>query len=164
MNQSLQQLELKHLAPYLPYGLNIAYEMFGNKYETQPITTVHIWGNKINNIDINQIKPLLIPLSQITKSQWFSILMQGLHQTSPPILPNMPQMMPDVIIHSDLGAELNYMGTHYSFSYDFKNNQFESHGIRFNHVAVLEELYKNHADVNHLIDAGLALNKLDFIK
>lgn len=122
MNKSPQQLELKHLAPYLPYGVHIAYEMFGNKYQTQPITTVHIWGNKINNIDINQIKPLLIPISEITSEEFES--------------------------------------------FGYKNTGWYVKGIIKNHLLGykhFEYLISKHYDVFGLIDAGLALNKMDFI-
>jgi len=163
----MQTIQLNQIAHYLPYDLE-----FKDPETVCPGTMVAIVAgmpglifyedkDDINYFDLHRIKPLLIPLSQLTKAQWFSILMQGLHQTTPPMLNMMPQFIPSIEFHDDLAVEMIYTGTGHTFSYSYKEKQFESHGLRFNNLAVIEELYKIHADVDFLIDAGLALNKLD---
>lgn len=164
----MKKLELNHIAPYLPYDLQ-----FKDHETVAPGVMVAIVAgmpgllfyedkDEIEYFDLYAVKPLLIPLTQIGQANWFAILMQGLHQTVPPIVNMMPTMVPVIELHDDIGVELCYPGTHYSFSYDFKNKQFEGRGIRFNQLAVIEELYKHHADIHGLIDAGLGLNKLDY--
>ena len=59
----MEKLELKYLAPYLPYGLKFYWEdLKGNINEP--------WSLTINSIDFaleNQNKPILRPLSDLTK-------------------------------------------------------------------------------------------------
>jgi hypothetical protein len=62
----MEKLELKHLAPYLPYGLNILIKRL--KYpvseyvEKLSISNLGVIENKIYNV-----KPILRPLSDLTK-------------------------------------------------------------------------------------------------
>ncbi len=64
------KLELKHLAPYLPYGLKNQRNFY------KPKKIEGIVGNKVyfgeSTLFINQIKPILRPLSDLVKSEWKS--------------------------------------------------------------------------------------------
>ena len=55
------KLELKHLAPYLPYGLNLKYEQEGDVRKL-----VYLDLQSPDRIGMN-VKPLLYPLSYLTK-------------------------------------------------------------------------------------------------
>lgn len=55
------KLELKHLAPYLPYGLNLKYEQDGDVRKL-----VYLDLQSPDRIRMN-VKPLLYPLSYLTK-------------------------------------------------------------------------------------------------
>lgn len=65
-------IELKHLAPYLPYGLKIMYAVTGGIYE---VCGLNRYSDKILNVSNDEtfpyedIKPLLIPLSDLTIEQ-----------------------------------------------------------------------------------------------
>jgi len=74
----MQKLELKHLAPYLPYGLKI--DQLGSYYE---LVISYNVPSKHHKIDVMQVllnnhntKPILRPLSDLTKEiehndEWF---------------------------------------------------------------------------------------------
>jgi len=63
------KLEIKHLAPYLPYGL----ELQGDKvYTIDPLEMAYGYRNNIRYISIkaafeDTLKPILRPLSDLTK-------------------------------------------------------------------------------------------------
>lgn len=57
------KLELKHLAPYLPYGLKIINESGTGTQQLNKISISHI----ILYDRIKEVKPILRPLSDITK-------------------------------------------------------------------------------------------------
>ena len=59
------KLKLKHLAPYLPYGVHLMNE-YGNWHHK---TTDTYWNIK----DILNYKPILRPLSDLTKVNGFSL-------------------------------------------------------------------------------------------
>ena len=61
-NKEIMKLELKHLAPYLPYGLKFYWEQLDG-------TPNKPWTLTINSIEFaleNQNKPILHPLSDLT--------------------------------------------------------------------------------------------------
>ena len=62
----MEKLELKHLAPYLPYGLKFYWEdLKGNINKP--------WSLTINSIDFaleNQNKPILRPLSDLINNEF----------------------------------------------------------------------------------------------
>lgn len=118
MNQSLQQLELKHLAPYLPYEL-ILYHKYA---DTELIKELN--GGNIYSIcdGSTSYKPLLIPLSQI---------------------------------EDELFDEIGFADEE-----DFIACVLDGSILHSNWLKLVER----HYDVFGLIDAGLALNKMDFIK
>ena len=59
----MEKLELKHIAPYLPYKLKIYYELVNDRNQLD-------WELTCTNVDfllMNQNKPILHPLSDLTK-------------------------------------------------------------------------------------------------
>ena len=65
------KLELKHLAPYLPYGLEVAFNLDQDGYEYGIIDGLNkdLDIVEVNACDpyVSDIKPLLRPLSDLTK-------------------------------------------------------------------------------------------------
>lgn len=63
------KLELKHLASYLPYGLNIG--SFDNVLTCIDVDSNTVWtkfrGHLNNQYKIEDVKPILHPLSDLTK-------------------------------------------------------------------------------------------------
>ncbi len=53
------KLEIKHLAPYLPYSLQTAYKNSNNKWKVNELTTQNLVSILISDVD----KPVLRPLS-----------------------------------------------------------------------------------------------------
>lgn len=75
---SKDKLELKHLAPYLPYGLNVKLEFMEDSnipwyYEDKEIFILEgmmlDWWNSDGKRDITKITPILRPLSDFNDSE-----------------------------------------------------------------------------------------------
>lgn len=80
--------KLEHLTPYLPYGLKVVHifrekkeyhKLIGIEYNNAIIVSVgsylqnkNTYGKRIN-VDIGRIKPILRPLSDLTKEEYFSV-------------------------------------------------------------------------------------------
>ena len=59
------KLELKHLAPYLPYGLDMLYESI---FEEKPFNSIDkLETHNIGMCLVGGFKPILRPLSDLTK-------------------------------------------------------------------------------------------------
>lgn len=58
------KLELKHLAPYLPYGLKLLYENSKGEHIKLPLVTAHFTNEWTPNF---HSKPILRPLSDLNK-------------------------------------------------------------------------------------------------
>jgi len=126
------KLELKHLAGYLPYGLktltgwNNIEEIIGFKDETYFIKG----GNVYAYGDIQECKPILRPLSDLTKE----IEVNG--QKFIPIEFNAFKHSKDDII-------------------EFQNRFIHYKGMKF---GIIERLLEWHFDIHGLIENGLAID------
>ena len=125
------KLELKHLAPYLPYGLKID----SNGFEELRIMDADIDNTcKIVNIGAcvrMQYKPILRPLSDLSKKHL------------------------DVLYFEIIGTDDDMYGSRDSFEDDL-----DVWTCDFNHspMLVYGYLIKNHFDVFGLIHKGLAID------
>jgi len=127
------KLEIKHLSPYLPYGLKIANKSIK---KSEGILSVYIM--EINNdndkgienvlFGANQI-PILRPLSDLTKEE-----KKEMHSRHP----NLP----------------NYQ----EFYEEFVNEKGLNLSETIIEYAAMEFLIENHFDVFGLIEKGLAIN------
>ena len=143
------KLELKHLAPYLPYKLKVKEHQFGH------IMTVDVSPDKENTIGlynvIDRASPVLRPLSDLTKE----------------IEHNGDKFVPII----ELGFDKSW--TDYEFTSkellctkevwnkektDFIMDSFELPYLHW------QLLFKWHFDVFNLINAGLAINCNDINK
>ena len=123
------KLELKHLAPYLPYKLKGNYEVS----EVVPSAKFELRNKELrtDNIDffLNYAKPILLPLSDLTKE----------------IEVNGDKFIP----HIKLGGRPNLKD--YDIEYLSKNIDNMSYGL-------VSKLIEWHFDVFGLIEKGLAID------
>lgn len=125
------KLELKHIAPYLPYGLNILYWNGLAKEYIEILQVLHYENRHV--LGSEKHKPILRPLSDLTKE----IEYNG-----------------EKFVPSDWISK-NYIGS--KFDMDIKIlYQFKT----YEHLpyTVIENLLKWHFDVFGLIEQGLAFN------
>ena len=120
------KLELKHIAPYLPYGLKMYYEFL---HEGKPREWTLMDGTITLAIK-NQNKPILRPLSDLTK-----------------------QNVLDITEYSDI--EDVVFGGNPSSLY-FINSEDKTY--LDDYLNSLEYLFKHHFDVFGLIPEGLAID------
>ena len=67
----MKKIEIKHLAPYLPYGLKVHHSTLGPHEISGYRTTQHgisILANDTHIGFIEELKPILRPLSDLTKT------------------------------------------------------------------------------------------------
>ena len=151
-------MKLEHLAPYLPYGLKVEYNNYRkdiailkavhyNKNPNPKKTLLTIRQLNLNyNIScfINSVKPILRPLSDLTRDEYFKLSQK------------------------DDKKEFGYWYVK-SNATQKKGIHFEGYSSRRISLSrydlmpyyVLEFLFKNHFDVFELIEEGLAINYND---
>ena len=132
------KLELKHLAPYLPYGLKICWE---NIESNIVIVTMDLTGEKTNTIHLLDVieleyKPTLHPLSDLTKE---------IEETEECLLDYIVEKLPRHCVNYD----------------DWVASAIED-GIEIRILQapyeVIEYCFENHYDVFGLIPRGLAID------
>jgi hypothetical protein len=132
------KLELKHIAPYLPYGLKICWE---NIESNIVIVTMDLTGEKTNTINLLDVieleyKPILRPLSHLTKE-----------------IEDTEECLLDYIVEK--------LGSHCVNYDDWVSSAIED-GIELRIVQapyeVIEYCFENHYDVFQLIPRGLAID------
>jgi hypothetical protein len=152
------KLELKHLSPYLPYGLKCRSDMPGNTiFEMRILSNNNAYeDDRSCRWGIGTFKPLLTPLSELTNSQWIDVIIAG-----------------DIVLEREQTYDMD-------FEWDKENDlliigiphdggrehiKFSKHFMAFggslwiNQLAAFNKLYELHADVYGLIESGCALNK-----
>jgi len=143
------KLELKHLAPYLPYELLFNYtKSNGKEFKNMPLNDLEkgkytrLKGNSYEPIHIKDITPLLRPLSDLTKE---------IEHDGEKFYPmrKINKLLPD---ETELDIELDLEVYTEEYCTSRYLNVFE---IR----EALEKLFEWHFDVFGLIDQGLAIKK-----
>lgn len=137
------KIELKHLSPYLPYGLEVKLEFLPGTglpwyYEDKDIFTLEGMMLDWYGSSITSIVPYLIPLSEeeLTKKQCLSSL-------------ETKGSFADFISTSIKDSQKNFR-----LLLDGKSDSLEQWKF--------ERLIQFHFDVFGLIDNGLALNKINY--
>ena len=123
------ELELKHIVGYLPYGLNIQYKSpFSGGLNIKKIET-----NAISYSILNKDKPILHPLSDLTKDENFELYL-------------------------DLCEELGVARCEHLL-FALKDGLY--YALDVQKYSILEDwMYKNHFDWKYnLIEKGLAIDK-----
>ena len=165
------KLELKHLAPYLPYGLevNANDSDLGIKNFTGEISSWEYYNTRFNvwseykleshMVSIKNIKPILRPISSMTKEEAYEFGILTVGRTD----------MED----KEIGVgEMKLMGDTYpTIIYQDQEDeeysviiQFSSIGVCMGGIVMIsyeayEWLFKNHFDVFNLIENNLAIEK-----
>ena len=133
----MEKIELKHLAPYLPYGLKMTWSDGKINVLNPELDEIDYSENEVNltlvlfiiNKGHNDIKPILRPLSDLTEE----ITHKG--KTFIP------------------AARMITHGFHNSFWYEIDKFDY-----RYLYAMDFEKLLEWHFDVFGLIDAGLAID------
>jgi len=141
----MNKLELKHLAPYLPYSLKYLELSKGTSYNDPDVRHIREW--KINDVEalfnkryrIISTKPILRPLSDLTK----------------PITVNGETFVPNDYFYKHWFIRIRHDGF---FSLDLGDgtaNGFTYQGAPYN---LIQQLLEWHFDVFNLIEQNLALD------
>ena len=151
------KLELKHLAPYLPYGLSFSVNLknvrdnFPDELRTLKLAETNI------DLALKTGKPILIPLSSMTKEEAYELGILLISEAD----------MED----KEIGiGEMRLMGVAYpTIVYKDKEDEEYSVTIQFSSIGIsgidlipyeaYEWLFKHHFDVFGLIGKGLAVAK-----
>ena len=141
------KLELKHLAPYLPYGLKLRQETLGNFTSDDNII-------KIEKLTLNSVgmclekryrqvscKPILRPMSDLDR---YGLAGEDDYSLLTVLNKKLPK---EYNIDRDLDFEIENLS--------YSNNQYLSARHAF---VVYDFLIENHFDVFGLIDTGLAID------
>ena len=164
------KLELKHLAPYLPYNLQMAYIIRGKIVEIGDLNKVFIYRNETHPIryGINyndaehewMFKPILRPIGSMTKEEAYEL---------GTILISKADME-----DKEIGiGEMTLMGVTYpTIMYKDQEDEDYSVTIQFSSIGISgidlipyeahEWLFKHHFDVFGLVEKGLAIDKTTF--
>lgn len=105
------ELELKHLAPYLPYNLE-GISSSGTIFLLSTFSNMKGRGVESRSIDMwlsNRFKPLLLPLSSLTKADW-SLYMSLYGLTKTEILENHIEYLPYGLINSWFENHIDIFG------------------------------------------------------
>lgn len=160
------KLELKHIAPYLPYGLKVTFESDEYKHFLAGLN-IYDRGcmlvspfNDSGDAKISDCKPLLLPLSAIAEQ---------LPDGSVPIVELAKIAYPKdskfelTNGYVDLGLDYSFHFLNDAVSFDCRRSY---NGKRWDYncyvphqLQLFEYLYQHHFDVYGLIDAGLAIDK-----
>jgi len=131
------KLEIKHLAPYLPYGLKIEpyQKVLSCGYLTKDELDISTFEDK----NIEDIKPILRPLSDLTKE----------------IEHNGERFVPNEYFYKNWFIKIREDG---HFSRDNGDGTCEGFSYKSAPYDLIEHLFEFHFDVFGLIDSGLAID------
>ena len=136
------KLELKHIAPYLPYGLIVKH----NDEDTL-LTDLHVSGiiNPVKYeagitsvIDVDEVKPILRPISSMTLEEIRE--MQGVVDNEEVYI---------AVSKSDIWFEENVLDPNDGHMELYSTDLYNAY----------EWLFKHHFDIFGLIDKGLSVSK-----
>lgn len=141
----MNKLEIKHIAAYLPYELEVkandtvAPGVMVSIVAGMPGLLLYDDKDNIEYYELSAIKPLLIPLSELKNLDNYTLIQ---------------------FIKKQTGLQIDY-----ELDIEVDVNKQQSIWMPIPKVIeVYNILLQHHYDVFGLIDAGLALNKLDYIK
>ena len=154
------KLELKHISPYIPYGLEFKSNDKICKLGEVIVgmNTVVDWGS--SNHFINNIKPLLRPLSSITIEEAYEL---GVIITSEADMEDMEVGVGGINIFGEYYTTISYQDkVDKEFSFVVQFSSIGIAGLNPITYEVYTWLFKNHFDVFGLIEQGLAIDKTTF--
>ena len=153
------KLGLKHLAPYLPYGLSFSVNLndvrdnFPDELRTLKLAETNI------DLALKTGKPILRPLSSITIEEAYEL---GVIITSEADMEDMEVGVGGINLFGEYYTTINYQDkVDKTFSFVVQFSSIGIAGINPITYEVYTWLFKNHFDVFGLIDRGLAIDKYE---
>lgn len=145
----MKQLELKHLACYLPYNLNCLVEFTVHGKIVEPLVGIkhnnfYVGGKKID-VDTWDFKPILRPLSDLTKEMYYSLSVKT-------------ETRSFGFWYGKNNGDTDKREYLYHSGYSDKTYFLENNGYEHFSYRMIEFLLKNHFDIFGLIDQDLAIN------
>lgn len=128
----METLQLKHLAPYLPYQVKITF--YDGRVHWNIMSPNHL--QEINNSDVRKFKLILRPLSDLTK-EIDSTRIGGESD----------------VTYMDVVEAFDSSGCHINYSDLHKINHIHEYSF-----GVIQQLIEWHFDVFGLIEKGLAID------
>lgn len=164
-------LTIKHLAGYLPYGLQVIGKTHKEMWTLEGLNiseTCELGGSSYRS-DINEILPILRPLSDLTKE------IEHNGEKFVPLLELAKIAFPKNRPFDDFHIKNNYVKldkwSHqgYSFHFDIKEISFDcrvdynektwrTNCYVPNQLKLIQKLYEWHFDIHGLIEKGLAID------
>ena len=159
--------EFKHLAPYLPYELQMAYIVKDEVVEVGSLNKVYIYKSEshpirygINYNDAEHewmFKPFLRPLSSITTEEAYEL---GVILTSEADMEDIEVGVGGIDILGEYYTVIRYKDkVDEGFYFMIQFSSIGIVGINLIPYEAYEWLFKNHFDVFGLIEKGLAIEK-----
>lgn len=142
------RLELKHLAPYLPYGLEFIYTDTNKRgcirslYEIEEYEDIKLSINRMDGEHIWMFKPILRPLSDLTKE----------------IEVNGEKFVPLNEIYKINSKVSIYKLTNHNLEITFDTEDFMQEIDLYEGYLIMQKLLELHFDVFGLIEQGLAID------
>ena len=143
----MKELELKHLAPHLPYKLKCKYPKESIIWECDPLAyETDFYDNKLplfHLLDYSSCKPILHPLPDLTKP----IKVEGYNDGK--------EFVPiDILLPESDYIGIEYMRDEHIHDFINKNNRLDlCYPFSF-----WQKLYQWHFDLEGLIRSGLAID------
>ena len=179
----MKKLLFKHVSPYMPYKMQ--FKVFdsppdvmtglGFTFNKEPIVYYN-FRRSVGRSYLDVIKPLLIPLSEVTKKQWMQVFKAGIDDVVQEVIDQ--YFKPEIRINKSIiyyynankasGFRMpeeslfviNLDPLQFSAGYNLTTKSNSSY--RFHQLKAIDEMNLLHIDYMGLIDAGLALNKNDY--
>ena len=166
----MNELELKHLAPYLPYGLSFSVNLndvrdnFPNELRTLKLAEISI------DLALKKGKPILRPLYSMTKKEAYDLLCLivgiediGFEQSDLDYI-SLNYKYDMLEIEGEFPFDDYVCGTEYTIN--ISNDGIAcfdtgSNGVYISHSAY-NYLFSKHFDIFGLIDEGFAIDKTTF--
>ena len=145
------KLELKHLSGYLPYGLKVYRENKSIESDTFFIvgaskTCVFLQNNGLAVVDMERIKPILRPLSDLTKE----------------IEVNGEKFVPNDLLNARFRQSskdlVPYKSLRYNLELDIQTEVYSQTIDLFDGHLIVTQLLEWHFDIYGLIEQGLAID------
>ena len=163
------KLELKHITPYLPYGLQVEY-----RGEVTTLDALDVEGGAfvgenrmVSFVNQRHIKPILRPLSSMSKKEAYDLLSLVVFDLTVDI-----EDMENLIIKRDLNEIIIKCTFKNSIYYDtlfslyisgerilYTSTDNDGEEPLLTSYSMYEHLFSNHFDVFGLISKGLAIAK-----
>lgn len=155
------KLELKHIAPYLPYDLQVkCYNIVWNVEGLRDGVVMSLFlidNYTLTSAYLSDVKPILRPISSMTKEEAYELGAILINEAD--------------IKDKEIGiGEMRIMGATYpTIMYQDQEDEDYSVTIQFSSIGIsgidlipheaYEWLFKHHFDIFNLIDKGLAIKK-----